>query len=57
VFSNGETKITYEPTKSDGDLGIKLDISKAKRELNYEPQVQLEQGLRKLKDEMESIKE
>ncbi|HEY3028096.1 MAG TPA: NAD(P)-dependent oxidoreductase [Pyrinomonadaceae bacterium] len=57
VFSDGETKIAYEPTKADGDPGIKLDISKARRELSYEPQVQLEQGLRKLKQEMESIKE
>jgi UDP-glucose 4-epimerase len=56
VFSDGKTKIVYEPTL-DGDPGIKLDISKAKRELNYKPQVQLEQGLRKLKEEMESTKE
>jgi nucleoside-diphosphate-sugar epimerase len=54
VFSDGETKIIYEPTKGDGDLGIKLDITKARRELNYEPQVQLEQGLSKLKQEMEN---
>ena len=57
VFSDGETKIAYEPTKADGDPGIKLDISKARGELSYEPQVQLEQGLRKLKQEMESTKE
>lgn len=57
VFSNGETKIQYEPTKADGDPGIKLDISKARRELNYEPQIQIEHGLRKLKEEMESTKE
>jgi UDP-glucose 4-epimerase len=57
VFSDGETKITYEPSNAGGDLGIKLDISKARRELSYEPQVQLEQGLRKLKQEMESTKE
>lgn len=56
VFSGGATKISYEPTRADGDPGIKLDISKARRKLNYEPQVQLEQGLRKLKEEMESAK-
>lgn len=57
VFSAGETKIVYEPEKGDHDLGIKLDISKARRELNYQPQMSLEQGLRKLKEEMESTKE
>jgi len=56
VFSDGETKIAYEPAKADGDLGIKLDITKAKHELNYEPQVQLEQGLRQLKEAMEETK-
>jgi UDP-glucose 4-epimerase len=57
VFSDGETKIAYEPTKADGDPGNKLDISKARRELKYEPRVQLEQGLNKLKEEMESTRE
>lgn len=57
VFSDGETKIAYEPAKADGDLGIKLDIAKARRELSYEPQVQLEQGLRILKEEIEDNKE
>ena len=56
VFSDGEIKITYEPTKNDGDLGIRLDITKARRELNYEPQIQLERGLRKVKEEMENTK-
>jgi UDP-glucose 4-epimerase len=56
VFSGGETKIAYESTNADTDPGIRLDISKARRELSYEPQVQLEQGLRKLNEEMEGIK-
>ena len=54
VFSNGESKIVYQPNRADGDSGIKLDVSKAKRELNYEPRISLECGLRKLKHEMES---
>ena len=54
VFSEGESKIVYQPERADGDPGIKLDVSKAKRELNYEPQISLESGLRKLKQEMEN---
>ena len=53
VFSDGETKIVYQPERSDGDPGIKLDVSKARRELNYEPRMTLEEGLRRLKQEME----
>jgi UDP-glucose 4-epimerase len=54
VFSNGESKIIYQPNRADADPGIKLDVRKAKRELNYEPRISLECGLRKLKHEMES---
>jgi UDP-glucose 4-epimerase len=53
VFSDGESKIVYQPERADGDPGIKLDISKARRELNYEPRISLDCGLRKLKQEME----
>lgn len=56
VFANGETKIRYEPPRDD-DPGIKLDISKARRELNYQPELPLEAGLRKLKQEMENRSE
>ena len=54
VFANGESNIIYQPERVDGDLGTKLDISKARRELNYEPQISLECGLMKLKQEIES---
>jgi UDP-glucose 4-epimerase len=54
VFANGESKIVYQPERADGDPGIKLDISKARRELNYEPRLSLECGLRRLKQEMET---
>lgn len=52
VFSQSETKIVYEPAR-DSDPGIKLDVSKARHELNYEPQFTLERGLQKLKEESE----
>jgi len=54
VFSGGETKIVYQPERDDGDPGFKLDVSKARRELNYEARISLECGLRKLKQEMEN---
>jgi UDP-glucose 4-epimerase len=57
VFSGGETGIVYQPSRADGDPGTRMDISKARRELKYEPQMQIEQGLRKLKEEMESAGE
>jgi UDP-glucose 4-epimerase len=57
VFSDGESKIVYQPERADGDPGIKLDVSKARRELNYQPRISLECGLRKLKQEMESESE
>lgn len=56
VFTNGENKIIYEAPRDD-DPGIKLDVSKARRELNYEAQITLETGLRKLKEEMENVSE
>lgn len=56
VFANGESKIIYQAPRDD-DPGIKLDVSKAKRELNYEPRIPLDCGLRKLKQEMESVSE
>jgi len=52
VFTNGEANIVYSLEKDDHDLGFKLDISKAKRELGYQPSFQIKDGLKKLKDEM-----
>jgi len=54
VFSKGETKVVYERDRDDGDTGVKLDVSKARDELNYKPQISLEHGLRKLKQEMKT---
>lgn len=55
VFSAGKAEIVYQPTKVDRAPGMKLDITKARRELNYDPRIQLEHGLRKLKEEMGSL--
>jgi UDP-glucose 4-epimerase len=54
VFSEGKARIVYQPERADGNAGIRLDVSKARDELNYQPQISLECGLRKLKREMES---
>ena len=52
VFTNGKAKIVYLLEKEDHDLGFRLDISKAKRELDFQPLFQIKDGLKKLKDEM-----
>lgn len=49
VFGSGRSSIVFSSDRTDSDPGIKLDISKAGAELNYEPSVQLEEGLRLLK--------
>jgi nucleoside-diphosphate-sugar epimerase len=57
VFADGKAPITHQLEKADSDPGIKLDISKARHELNYQPLLELEDGLRQLKQEMENIRE
>jgi UDP-glucose 4-epimerase len=52
VFGGGTTRVVFQPEKADSDPGIKLDISRARRELNYRPQIDLESGLQKLKQEL-----
>lgn len=52
VFSGGATRIIFQPEKADSDPGIKLDIRRARRELNYQPRIDLESGLRQLKQEL-----
>lgn len=52
VFTNDTAEIVFQPDVSDKDSGLKLDISKARRELNYQPQIDLASGLAKLKHEM-----
>jgi UDP-glucose 4-epimerase len=52
VFGGGTTRVVFQPEKADSDPGIKLDISRARRELNYRPQIDLESGIQKLKQEL-----
>ncbi len=52
IFANGESRLVYQPQTQDNDPGIKLDISKAKRELGFQPQFQIKEGLRHLQEEM-----
>ena len=53
VFTDGAAKIIHQPGKSDQDPGYKVDISHAGEELGYRPQIQIEDGLIKLKQEIE----
>jgi len=53
VCADGQVKIVQRPS-TDNDPGIRLDVSKAQRELDYQPQITLEVGLRKLIGESES---
>lgn len=52
VFSSGATRVIFQQEKAESDPGIKLDIRKARRDLNYEPQIDLESGLQQLKQEL-----
>ncbi|MEO5361161.1 MAG: NAD(P)-dependent oxidoreductase [Nitrospirota bacterium] len=52
VFASGEAKITYLPDKDDGDMGRKINISRARHELNFSPKYQIEEGLEQLKTGM-----
>jgi nucleoside-diphosphate-sugar epimerase len=52
VFASGQLSIVFSTDRIETDPGIKLDISKARAELNYEPLIKLEEGLRQLKLEI-----
>ena len=52
VFASGQLPIGFSTDRIETDPGIRLDISKARAELNYEPLVKLEEGLRQLKLEI-----
>lgn len=55
VFAEGDAKIILSPEKEDGDMGVKLDIAEARNILGYEPQFQLETGLRDLRKRMMEV--
>jgi UDP-glucose 4-epimerase len=48
----GDVPIELQPEKADNDKGIKLDVSKIRNELDFEPQISLELGLQQLKREI-----
>jgi UDP-glucose 4-epimerase len=52
VFADGSLEIAFQSEKEEIDPGIKLDISKAVRELNFKPTISLEKGLQILKQEL-----
>ena len=45
--TNSKSKIVYKPLPSDDPLMRKPDITLAKKELNWEPKIQLDEGLDK----------
>lgn len=52
IFIQNEARIICLSSKEDHDPGFKVDISRAKQELNYQPSFQIREGLLKLKEEM-----
>jgi UDP-glucuronate decarboxylase len=46
-MTNSKSKIVFEPLPSDDPKKRKPDITLAKKELNWQPQVKLEEGLKK----------
>ncbi len=49
-MTNSKSKIVFEPLPSDDPKKRKPDITLAKKELNWQPQVRLEEGLKKTID-------
>ena len=52
IFAQNEARIINIFSKEDCDPGFKVDISRAKQELNYQPSFQIREGLQKLMEEM-----
>jgi UDP-glucose 4-epimerase len=52
IFIQNEARIISLSSKEDCDPGFKVDISKARKELNFQPSFQIREGLLKLKEEM-----
>ena len=57
VFADDTAEIIFDRDRKDLDSGLKLDIGKARRELNYQPLVPLQSGLEQIKQEMDAVKE
>jgi len=54
-LTNSKSGIVYEPLPSDDPMQRQPDISLAKKELNWEPKIQLREGLQKTIDYFKSI--
>lgn len=54
-LTGSKSKIIYKPLPSDDPMQRQPDISLAKKELNWEPKVQLEEGLLKTIDYFKSV--
>ena len=52
IFANREAEVVHVPERSCRDLGFRIDISKARKELRYDPAIQIENGLKMLRKEM-----
>lgn len=57
VFTDDTAEIIFQRDRKDIDSGLKLDISKARRELGYQPLIPLQSGLEQIKQEMNAEKE
>ncbi len=56
-LSNSKSRISYKPLPQDDPQQRKPDITKAKKHLNWEPKVELEDGLKKTIRYFENLKE
>ncbi len=56
VFTDDTAEIVFERDRKDSDFGLKLDIGKARRELDYQPLIPLKSGLEQIKQELNAVK-
>jgi nucleoside-diphosphate-sugar epimerase len=54
VFSGDTAEIVFQHDRTDINSGLKLDISRARRELNYQPLIPLQNGLEEIKQAMKA---
>jgi UDP-glucuronate decarboxylase len=54
-LTNSKSKIIFEPLPQDDPMQRRPDISLAKKELNWEPKIHLEEGLSKTINYFKSI--
>ena len=54
-LTDSNSKIIYKPLPSDDPIKRRPDLTLARKELNYEPRIQLEEGLEKTIDYFKGI--